>query len=97
MGDMDNPPKGKQFLFCEHFIQTLNGTLSSKLAKYKGANDNIHAVNASRLLRIPKIQEYLKERYSDVAMKSDEVLPGPKIGSTPARERTGVQLVIRGE
>lgn len=64
----------KQFLFCEFLIQTSNGTLSSRLAEYKGKSDNIHAVNASRLLRNPKIRAYLKERYAEVAMDSDEVL-----------------------
>ena len=71
---MENPPIGKQLLFCEYYIQTSNGTLSSKLAGYKGDNDNIHAVNASRLLRLPKIKEYLAERYSEVVMASNEVL-----------------------
>lgn len=63
-----------QFLFCEFYIQTSNGTLSSRLAGYKGKADNIHAVNASRLLRTAKIQDYLKERYKEVAMGADEVL-----------------------
>ena len=66
--------RGKQLLFCEHYIQTANGTLSSKLAGYKGDNDNIHAVNASRLLRNDKIKAYLAARYAEVAMASDEVL-----------------------
>ena len=65
----------KRFLFCEHFIQTNgNGTLSSKLAGFKGANDNVHAVNATRLLRNAKIQAYLSKRYKEFAMSSDEVL-----------------------
>jgi len=64
----------KQTMFCEHYIQTNNGTLSSRLAGYKGASDNIHAVNASRLLRNPKIRDYLSERYKTLAMGSDEVL-----------------------
>ena len=65
----------KRFLFCEHFIQTNgNGTLSSKRAGFKGANDNVHAVNATRLLRNAKIQAYLSKRYKEFAMSSDEVL-----------------------
>ena len=64
----------KQRFFCEYYIQTSNGTLSSKLAGYKGANDNVHAANASRLLRNDKIKAYLSKRYEDVAMTSDEVL-----------------------
>ena len=64
----------KQFLFCEHYIQTSNGTKSSRLAGYKGKTDNVHAVNASRLLRKPKIRAYLADRYKEFAMTSDEVL-----------------------
>ena len=71
---MNNGLNGKRRLFCEYYIQTRNGTLSSKLAGYKGDNDNIHAVNAHRLLRNDKIQAYLSERYAEVSMKSDEVL-----------------------
>ena len=65
----------KRFLFCEHYIQTNgNGTLSSRLAGFKGESDNVHAVNASRLLRNPKIRAYLADRYKEFAMSSDEVL-----------------------
>ena len=64
----------KQFLFCEFYIQTSNGTLSAELAGYKGKNDNSFAAMASRMLRNVKIRSYLKERYADVAMDSDEVL-----------------------
>ena len=71
----DHNLTNKQFLFCEHYIQTNgNGTLSSKRAGFKGANDNIHAVNAARLLRNPKIRAYLADRYKEFAMTSDEVL-----------------------
>lgn len=63
-----------QTLFCEHWIQTGNGTLSSRLAGYKGESDNVHAVNASRLLRNPKIRAYISKRYAEVAMDSNEVL-----------------------
>ena len=63
-----------QFLFCENYIQTSNGTLSSRLAGYKGELDNVHAVNASNLLRNPKIRDYIADRYKEFAMSSDEVL-----------------------
>ncbi len=65
--------KGKQFLFCEHYIQTSNGTLSARLAGYKG-NDATLASVACENLRKPKIRDYLRERYQEVAMSSDEVL-----------------------
>ena len=64
----------KQFLFCEFYIQTSNGTLAAKMAGYKGNSDNSFAVTASRLLRNAKIRAYLKKRYADIAMDTDEVL-----------------------
>lgn len=64
----------KQFLFCEYYIQTRNGTLSARLAGYKGKDDNSFAAIASRLLRNVKVQAYLKKRYAELCMDSDEVL-----------------------
>lgn len=64
----------KQLLFCEFYIQTSNGTLAARLAGYKGKDDNVFAAIASQNLRKLKIQAYLKERYADVAMDSNEVL-----------------------
>ena len=65
--------KGKQFLFCEHYIQTSNGTLSARLAGYKG-NDATLASVACENLRKPKIRDYLADRYREFAMTADEVL-----------------------
>ena len=70
----DHNLTNKQFLFCEHYIQTSNGTLSSKLAGYKGKDDNSHAARASHLLRNDKVRDYLADRYKEFAMTSDEVL-----------------------
>jgi len=63
----------KQFLFCEHLIQTRNGTKAARLAGYKG-DDNILAAIASQNLRKIKIREYLASRYAETCMASDEVL-----------------------
>lgn len=63
----------KQFLFCEYYIQTLNGVLSAKLAGYKG-NYSVHGVVAHDNLKKPKIKAYLAGRYKEVAMGTDEVL-----------------------
>lgn len=64
----------KQFLFCEYYIQTRNGTLSARLAGYKGKDDNSFAAIASRLLRNVKVKAYLAKRYAELCMDSDEVL-----------------------
>jgi len=65
----------RQLFFCEFYLETSNGTLSSKLAEYApGASDNVHAANASRLLRTVKIKKYLSKRYTEAAMPANEVL-----------------------
>jgi len=64
----------KQFLFCEHYIQTSNATQSARLAGYSGKDDAAFASIGSRLLRNVKVQAYLADRYKEFAMTSDEVL-----------------------
>ena len=64
----------KQFLFCEHYIQTSNATLSARLAGYSGKDDAAFASIGSRLLRNDKVRAYLADRYKEFAMSSDEVL-----------------------
>jgi len=63
----------KQKLWAEHYIQTRNGTKAARLAGYKGS-DNVLAQVGHGNIRNPKIQKYLSERYSEIAMDSDEVL-----------------------
>jgi len=51
----------KQRLFCQEYIIDWNGTRAYKTV-YKGAkNDNVAGVEAHKLLRKPKIQDYIKE------------------------------------
>jgi len=64
----------KQFLFCEHYIQTSNATLSARLAGYSGKDDAAFASIGSRLLRNDKVRAHLADRYKEFAMTSDEVL-----------------------
>ena len=71
---MNDNLTNKQFLFCEHYIQTSNATLSARLAGYSGKDDNAYAVTGHDNLRKPKIRAYLAERYKEFAMTSDEVL-----------------------
>jgi hypothetical protein len=63
----------KQFLFCEYYIQTLNGVLSAELAGYKGSY-SVHGVVAHDNLKKPKIKAYLNKRWQEVAMGTDEML-----------------------
>ena len=72
---MTNPTEhnltAKQFLFCEHFIQTRNATKAAKLAGY---SERTAYSQGSRLLKNVEIQAVLNKRYSELAMSSDEVL-----------------------
>jgi len=70
----DHNLTNKQFLFCEHYIQTSNGTLSARLAGYKCKNDAAFRSVASENLTKPNIRAYLSDRYKEFAMTSDEVL-----------------------
>lgn len=51
----------QQKKFADYYIQTGNATESYKRAGYK-AKGNVAEVNASRLLRNAKVQEYIQER-----------------------------------
>jgi len=64
----------KQFLFCEHYIQTSNASLSARLAGYSGKDNKAFSGIGSRLLGNVSIRAYLSDRYKEFAMTSDEVL-----------------------
>ena len=70
----DHNLTNKQFLFCEHYIQTSNATLSARLAGYSGKDDKAYGGIGSRLLGNVGIRAYLSDRYKEFAMTSDEVL-----------------------
>ena len=70
----DHKLTNKQFLFCEHYIQTSNATLSARLAGYSGKDDKAYGGIGSRLLGNVSIRAYLADRYKEFAMTSDEVL-----------------------
>lgn len=63
----------KQFLWCEHYLQTWNATRSAKLAGYRG-NYNTLGVVGHENLKKPKIKAYLEKRLSEITLKADEVL-----------------------
>jgi phage terminase small subunit len=52
----------KQKRFADYYIETGNATESYKRAGYKAASDNIAGVESFKLLRNPKIAEYIEER-----------------------------------
>lgn len=64
---------GKQARFVDEYIVCLNGTEAHRRAGYAG-DDNVHAVEASRLLRNPKIVHAIDERLAHYAMSANEVL-----------------------
>jgi phage terminase small subunit len=64
---------GKQQLWADAYIVTLNETESSRLAGYKG-DDNALAVQGHHNLRNPKIMAYVRARLEQHAMSAEEVL-----------------------
>lgn len=64
---------GKQARFVDEYIVCLNGTEAHRRAGYAG-DDNVHAVEASRLLRNPKIIRAIADRTAYYAMSANEVL-----------------------
>jgi len=69
----------REILFVKEHLKTLNGTQAAIQAKYKaGENNASAAVQASRLLRDPRIRAYrdalLRESVEDMALTSDNVL-----------------------
>jgi len=63
----------KQRAFCEHYIQTWNGTEAARRAPYKG-NDVTLASVAYENLRKPHIRQYIEERLRELTLTSDEIL-----------------------
>lgn len=51
----------KQEFFCKEYLVDLNATQAYKRAGYSVKSDNIAAVEASKLLRNPKVEDRIKE------------------------------------
>ncbi len=68
----------KQELFCIEYLVDLNATQAYKRAGYSAKSDNIAAVEASKLLRNPKIEAKIKElmdkRSQRTEVTADKVL-----------------------
>ncbi|MCC8069571.1 MAG: terminase small subunit [Ruminococcus sp.] len=68
----------KQIRFCEEYLIDLNATQSYLRAGYKAKNENVAGVEALRLLRNPKIAEYiqiLREKQSErTGITSDKII-----------------------
>lgn len=52
----------KQQAFCDYYIETANATQSYWKAGYKAKNENIASVEGFKLLRNPKIKQYIELR-----------------------------------
>ncbi len=68
----------KQELFCKEYLIDLNATQAYKRAGYSAKSDNIAAVEASKLLRNPKVEARIKElmdnRSKRTEVTADKVL-----------------------
>lgn len=70
---MSEKPTGKQLLFAQHYIVTLNQTESARLAGYKG-DDVTLASTGSRLIRNHKVLAYINAQLEQYAMAASEVI-----------------------
>lgn len=70
---MNTDLTGKQKLWADAYIITLNETESSRMAGYKG-DSNALAVQGHHNLRNPKIMAYVRDRLEQHAMSAEEVL-----------------------
>ena len=59
----------REFRFCEEYLRENNQTRAYKLAGYKAKSNNVAAVEASRILRKPKVREYLGCRKEEIREK----------------------------
>jgi len=64
---------GKQKIWADEYIVTLNETEASRRAGYKG-DDNALAVQGHHNLRSPKIMAYVRDALAHHAMSAEEVL-----------------------
>lgn len=68
----------KQKRFADYYIETANATESYKVAGYSCNNDNVAGVEGFKLLRNPKIKNYIDEKMNkkdnDRIASQDEVL-----------------------
>jgi phage terminase small subunit len=61
----------KQELFCKEYLADLNATQAYKRAGYSARSDNIAAVEASKLLRNPKVEARIKELMADRSKRTE--------------------------
>lgn len=61
----------KQKLFANEYLTDFNATRAYKVAYPNTKNDNSAAVSSSKLLRNPKIQEYIAEKQKELQERSE--------------------------
>lgn len=64
---------GLQWAFVWEYVKDFNGTRAAERAGYEG-DDNVLAVQASKLLRIAKVQEAIRDILRTRVMTTEEVL-----------------------
>lgn len=86
----------KKIIFAEQYIiHNRNGTVAYKSVYGQELNDNTAAVNASKLLRNTKIQQYLKERFAVLELDANYVLAKLKQLAEEAKsDSTKLQAII---
>jgi len=96
MNNEKNKIIDKHIIFAERYLYyKRNATLAYKSVYGYELNDNTAAVNASKLLRTTKIQQYLKERFGIFELDSNYVLKNLKtLAENGKSENTKLQALI---
>jgi len=63
----------QQRSFCDHYVNCLSGVRSAELAGYGGTRDSLY-VQASQLLSLPKVKEYLAAKFAERILSPEELL-----------------------
>lgn len=64
---------GKQKLFADAYVETLNGTEAARRAKYKGDDVTLASVGYENL-RKPQIRAYIDNKFADQQLTANEVV-----------------------
>lgn len=73
MSDESKERIDQQILFAIEYVKDFNGTRAAERAKYTGT-DTVLAITASKLLRLSKVQNKIKELLAATQMQADELL-----------------------
>lgn len=73
MANKRKPLSKQQKDFALHYVLTLNATMATRRAHYKGKTENALAVQGSRLLANAKVRDEIQRVFAELTMPAEEV------------------------